>query len=72
MSDLWSTIKAIVLLISGISAVAWVVLKVGYKLWMSRKHHVGYWDIDIPAWYEGLFWPIMLFLVVANILFYLT
>lgn len=72
MTDIWFTIKTTLLLIAGISAIMWVVVKVVFKFYLSKKHDVTYGSIEMPPWYNVLFWVILLFLVVANLLFYLT
>lgn len=59
----------IIHLIISISAVAWGVYGIAYRIFISSKYHIRFLEVETPGWYNAAFWIIIIpFLIVGAVL----
>ena len=66
MADTMETVKAALQLTAGLAAIGWFLFMVLYRLVVMKRDKVGFLEVDMPAWHEVLFWPIVLGLIAIN------
>lgn len=70
MASLLQTIRAILMIIAGVSAILWFLYEIHYRI-RNRKAEGGFIYVEMPAWHKILFWPICLALIGLGLWAYL-
>ena len=66
MATTFQTIRAILMIVAGVSAILWFIYELTYRV-MKRKEEGGFLYVELPAWHKILFWPICLSIIVLGL-----
>ena len=62
MASTIQTIRAILMILAGASAISWFLYELIYRF-IKRKEEGGYLYVEMPPWHKILFWPISLSII---------
>ncbi len=62
MATTLQTIRGILMITVGISAIVWFLFELGYRV-AKRKEEGGFLYVETPGWHKILFWPITLLII---------
>ncbi len=62
MASTLQTIRAILMIITGVCAILWFLYEMGYRL-INRKKEGGFLHVEMPKWHKILFWPLALSMI---------
>ncbi len=51
----------------GIAILAWFIWGLLHRLEVARKYEFGLLDVDMSQWYENMFWPLLLLLILSQL-----
>jgi len=54
-------------LFMGIAILAWFIWGLLHRLEVARKYEFGLLDVDMSQWYENMFWPLLLLLILSQL-----
>ena len=62
MATTLQSIRAILMIFVGVSAIVWFIYELIYRI-RKRKEEGGFLYVETPGWHKVLFWPIALSLI---------
>jgi hypothetical protein len=62
MASTLQTIRAILMIVAGVSAIIWFLYELIYRI-VKRKEEGGFLYVEMPTWHKVLFWPICLSII---------